>query len=303
MIRLVNMMMTRLSYKIAYKIIEHLDAHDKRDSKYFHQAMVLTQTTETLNSAETFAEVYNVVAREAKQQECGIYTSKKGKNSIKLFNRQELRTLVVVGKLLEGYDNKHVSVVAIVRNVHIQSRVLFTQFVGRAVRKLHKTDPVNAMVISHERYKQQDNFDLFFDPKIVDEEIVNEDEDQQGWCQRAVDQQGGGQRAVDQQGGGQRAENQQGGGQRAEDQQGGGQRAVDQQGGGQRAVDQQGGGQRAVDQQGGGQRAENQQGGGQRAEDQQGGGQRAVDQQGGGQRAENQQGGCQQAEDQQRGDQ
>ena len=70
-------------------------------------------------------------------------------------------TLVVVGKLLEGYDNRNVSVVAIVRKVSPESKVLFTQFVGRAVRKASRNDPVNAVIVSHPRYEQQRNYDNF----------------------------------------------------------------------------------------------------------------------------------------------
>ena len=82
-----------------------------------------------------------------------------------------------MGKLLEGYDNKHMSVVAIVRNVAPKSKVLFTQFIGRAVRKAHKDDPVCAMVVSRPFYNQKlnfDNFDMCTEVDPEDEQIVED---------------------------------------------------------------------------------------------------------------------------------
>ena len=86
----------------------------------------------------------------------------------------KIRTLVVVGKLLEGFDNKRISVVAIARNVATKSKVLFTQFVGRAVRKAHEHDPLTAMIVSHPKYKQKVNFDQF--DEVTEEENDDIDE-------------------------------------------------------------------------------------------------------------------------------
>ena len=169
----------RASYKVAEKIITYLKDHDNLDNQHIHQAMVLSQTITNLRSAEEFAEQYNAVANEAGEKECAIYSSGRGEEAAEKFKKQQLRTLVVCGKLIEGYDNKNVSVVAIIRNVGKKSRVLFTQFVGRAVRKLYKDDPVDAVVISHQRYKQEDNFKLFMEPQILDEENIDEDRQSQ----------------------------------------------------------------------------------------------------------------------------
>lgn len=48
------------------------------------------------------------------------------------FKAGNLRILVVCGKLLEGFDHKNVSVVGILRNVALSSKVLFNQFVGKS---------------------------------------------------------------------------------------------------------------------------------------------------------------------------
>lgn len=65
---------------------------------------------------------------------------------------------------------------AIARNV--QSHVLFTQFVGRAVCKVHPNEAIDALLISHAKYKQRKNYDEFMRNKIVDveqEDIDNND--------------------------------------------------------------------------------------------------------------------------------
>ena len=107
---------------------------------------------------------------------CEIYAGSAQKQIVKRFDDHEFRTLVVVGKLREGYDNKHVSVVAIVRNLAPQSKVLFAQFVGRAVRKIDSIDSVTAMIVSHVLFEQKKNFDNF--DEVTEEENSDEQFDQ-----------------------------------------------------------------------------------------------------------------------------
>ena len=83
------------------------------------------------------------------------------KNVEEFMNDRNTRVLVIIYRLTEGFDYKEVSVVAILRNVNKKSRVYFAQFVGRAVHKLHKDDPVIATVISSTHYRQRTNFDAF----------------------------------------------------------------------------------------------------------------------------------------------
>lgn len=78
--------------------------------------------------------------------------------------------LVVCGRLLEGFDQKTVSVAVILRNVAASSRVLFTQFVGRAVRKIHPADPVSTVVLSHAKHKQLANFEAYHPADIAEVE-------------------------------------------------------------------------------------------------------------------------------------
>ena len=128
--------------------------------------MVMAQTVQDLNSAYDFKNAYDAVTIPG--DTCEMYVTNTPREVLDKFDRGEIRTLVIVGKLLEGYDNKRVSVVAIVRNVARQSKVLFTQFVGRAVRKVRPDDPVTAVIISHQMFNQRVNFDQF--DKVTDED-------------------------------------------------------------------------------------------------------------------------------------
>ena len=70
--------------------------------------------------------------------------------------------VVVIFRLIEGFDRKNVSVVGILRNVQPQSRVGYSaQFVGRAVCKLHPQDPVKTtIIVAHDQlqtYRQFEN--------------------------------------------------------------------------------------------------------------------------------------------------
>jgi hypothetical protein len=61
-----------------------------------------------------------------------------------------------------------VSVVGIIRN--IRSRVLFSQFVGRCIRRAHENDNITAQVISHVTCTQDSNIDelSYIDPPDED---------------------------------------------------------------------------------------------------------------------------------------
>ena len=169
---------------IAQSIQFYLDQHDKQDPRHKHQAMVLTQTINGLHSATNFVETYRRVCNpndwcEMYTSEPVVYRSDDGvpytmfpEDILKKFVNGDIRVLVVVGKLLEGFDRKNVSVAGIVRKVARESKVLFTQFVGRAVRKLDQDDPVTTMVVSHKFYNQRENYDQF--DKVTDFENIDE---------------------------------------------------------------------------------------------------------------------------------
>ena len=132
--------------------------------------MVLTQSAEDfgINSARDFFHEYNQVAPPGYQ--CEMYIAGSPTSVLTRFQNGTTRTLVIVNKLREGYDNTNVSVTAIVRNVGPSSRVLFAQFVGRAIRKAHPDDPVTTAIIAHKRHKQRKNYEQF--DSVADEDVI-----------------------------------------------------------------------------------------------------------------------------------
>ena len=143
---------------IAARMEQHLNIHDRLDpSVKKHQGMILTQTKVGINPAETFCDIYN----ELYPNKCAVYVSETRKDILDAFVDGKIRTLVIIGRLLEGFDHKPVSVLGIVRNIAPTSRVLFAQFVGRAVRKNHPNDPVPAQIVTHPYFNQRTNYNTF----------------------------------------------------------------------------------------------------------------------------------------------
>ena len=136
---------------------QYLNEHDRADPTVGHQGMVLTQTKTGINPAETFCDIYN----ELFPDKCAVYVSETRKDILDQFVGGEIRVLVIIGRLLEGFDHKPVSVLGIVRNIAPTSRVLFAQFVGRAVRKNSPSDPVPAQIVTHIHFNQHQNYDTF----------------------------------------------------------------------------------------------------------------------------------------------
>ena len=143
-----------------------LDEHDVHDAEHKHQGMILAKD---IYDAKAIACLWNIVGEGG---ECKTFVSKDEKKVRQDFEEGKLRVVVVIFRLIEGFDRKNVSVVGILRNVQPQSRVYFAQFVGRAVRKLHPQDPVKATIISHVAHDQQQNYRQF---QIEEVSIAEED--------------------------------------------------------------------------------------------------------------------------------
>ena len=158
--------------------MKRLKEHDDLDPqpKHRHQAMVITKTIEEAEEFCTMYSIYKSIVRASDDQDgFETYHGESEKSVLRRFDAGEVRGLVIVGKLFEGYDNKRVSVVGIARNIQPSSTVLFAQFVGRAVRKLHPKDPVTALVISHPQYNQRENYEQFDHVREGDDVEQNED--------------------------------------------------------------------------------------------------------------------------------
>jgi len=155
---------------------QHLNEHDRLDPNVKHQGMVLAQTKSLKNLAETFHDIYN---DEFYPNKCEVYVGGTGNDILDAFINGEIRVLVVVGRLQEGFDHKPISVLGIVRNVAPTSQVLFSQFVGRAVRKINNpnyNDPVCARIVTHERFNQLQNFNTFEKLAEVDPDPTVDDD-------------------------------------------------------------------------------------------------------------------------------
>lgn len=159
-----------------------LVAHDAQDNSIVHQAMILCRTTEEV---EAVAGAINALwpAAAGQPNVAQPYHGSKNKTGFDQFRLgQGPRWLVVCGKATEGFDRQEVSVVGILRNVAPSSMVLFSQFVGRCVRRRNGTpaqqaaDVVTALVVSHVTHKQQDNFTNMDKMAEVDPEDDEEDD-------------------------------------------------------------------------------------------------------------------------------
>ena len=156
--------------KVLKEVVNVLQQHDREDPgpDYVHKAMVIAPS---VDDAHNIKDIWEKQIHHHNWK-LDHFLQKDPSTRVQDFKnpRHDIRVLVVIYRLMEGFDCKNVSVAAILRNVQPQSRVYFTQVVGRAVRKAHKDDPVTATVISHEVHKQQQNYDTF------NQEILAEDD-------------------------------------------------------------------------------------------------------------------------------
>lgn len=156
---------------------KYLDNHDAKNGDgsggVYHQGMVIAQTKRGINSAYRFCDLYNC----SYPGHCEVYDGDSPPDVLTRFTDGKIRTLVIIGRLLEGFDHKPVSVLGIVRNIAESSRVLFTQFVGRAVRKTSVDDPIDAQIVTHVCFNQRVNYDNFDQVTDVypEEEVEEED--------------------------------------------------------------------------------------------------------------------------------
>ena len=81
----------------------------------------------------------------------------------------ELRLVIVVGMLLEGFDHPPISIAAI--TCKISSPVKFVQFVGRAQRICRGTNEIEkngqAHIITHVDYEQRHLYDKFIEERFI----------------------------------------------------------------------------------------------------------------------------------------
>lgn len=144
--------------------------HDEDDRR--HQAMIITSTK---HKADVCAAYINN-NRDGNIAE-SFYAEKQNTNVKDRFDRGEIKILVVCGSLIEGYDNKNISVVGIIRNIQPKSKVLFTQFVGRCIRRYGQEDRLTSYVVSHCIYDQRENFNNMNELAVEHPNYRDEDQD------------------------------------------------------------------------------------------------------------------------------
>ena len=159
---------------IAIRMEQYLNKHDEIDPNVMHQGMVLTQSKRGKNPAIPFCETYNKLY----PNKCAVYVTESSMDVLSAFIHGKIRVLVIIGRLLEGFDHEAVSVLGIVRNIAPTSRVLFAQFVGRAVRKNSPGDGVPAQIVTHENFNQLQNYNTFEKLAEVDPSDDEDDDDQ-----------------------------------------------------------------------------------------------------------------------------
>ena len=154
--------------QVLESVQDTLKAHDEQDPTHCHKAMVLATDIE---DAKAIEEMWNKQVSDGLGC-CKTFVQCDKINNVRKFEdpTSDVRVLVVVFRLTEGFDCKNVSVAAILRNVGKESQVYFAQFVGRAVRKLHKDDPVVATVISHVQHHQRKNYDIFYNETLAEDD-------------------------------------------------------------------------------------------------------------------------------------
>ena len=154
--------------QVLESVRETLKDHDKQDPEHRHKAMVLATGIE---DAKAIEEMWNEQVNDGLGC-CKTFVQNDKIDNVRNFEdpTSDVRVLVVIYRLTEGFDCKNVSVAAILRNVGEKAQIYFAQFVGRAVRKLHKDDPVVATVISHVQHHQRKNYDIFYNETLAEDD-------------------------------------------------------------------------------------------------------------------------------------
>jgi superfamily II DNA or RNA helicase len=128
-----------------------------------HCALLMTANT---SEAELAAKICQEKAPDLPVKH--IHSMMKGKELkpvMKKFKCEEIRILVIVKKLLEGFNYPQISVVGIVTRV--RSSLAFAQFIGRARRVIRGERNIAADVITHEYFEQVDRYEDFVKGHLI----------------------------------------------------------------------------------------------------------------------------------------
>ena len=175
----------------------YLDEHDNEERRARHQTEEVRHQTEEVRhqgmvlapnktEADKFCGIYN---KYHKDEKCKVFVSGTPKRIYQDFIHKKIRVLVIVRRLLEGFDHKFVSVLGVICKINPASQVLFSHFVGRAVRRIYRKDPVKAHIVTHQYFNLRKNYEEFEqlakeDPQgdmvtiyVLDDSLIKEAED------------------------------------------------------------------------------------------------------------------------------
>lgn len=162
-------------HHVVDEIIKKIGEHDRTSPNYQHQTMILVLRTD---EADTIELIYN-----NKQNKIGTAIAYHGNINKEGFEnlkngKENIRVLVVCKRAIEGFDRKEISVLGIIRNVQPTSVCLFTQFIGRGIRR-HQLDPpgFKCCIISHKNYDKQMNYANFINEIWTDTDPDDDDDD------------------------------------------------------------------------------------------------------------------------------
>lgn len=160
---------------VVFQMLSSLKEHDKTVN-IFHQGMILCYLTEEVD--RVVAVMSHMFSACQLDERVVAYHGNSNKDGFEQFcgrkgNIPLPRFLVVCGKATEGFDRREISVVGILRNVSVKSSVLFSQFVGRCVRRAGPQDNCIAVVVSHPFHEQRRNFEKMDELAEVDPDDVD----------------------------------------------------------------------------------------------------------------------------------
>jgi len=97
---------------------------------------------------------------------CAAYTCNDHKSVLDDFVSGTVRVLVTTANLLDDIASNRVSVLGVMYEIIPSSRILFDQFISKAVCRSSPDDQVDVEVVTHEHFHQKRNFENF--EKIVE---------------------------------------------------------------------------------------------------------------------------------------
>ena len=155
---------------------EKRDATSSNDSDIPHMAIAIAKD---IYYADRLLELWNIYyPNEPAETYYSEKTSNEKDKIMRKLKSNQLRLVIIVAMLLEGFDHPPISIAAITCNIN--SPVRFVQFVGRAQRIYREvpgyTDSVTADIVTHEDYQQRQNYDNFINETFIpsDTETVDE---------------------------------------------------------------------------------------------------------------------------------